>query len=247
MTAAPDLAAKLTAAERERKWPNLRPRDAATLIILDRGITPPRVLMGKRNQLAKFMPGKFVFPGGGIEADDRGLPRIDDLHPVVEEKLMRRVQRPTRARARALALAAIRETFEETGILLGLRDAAPTTLPDRGSWGAFFREGVKPCLPAIHLVARAITPPRRPKRFDASFLAIDATLIAGRIDGVVGPQAELVELVWISLAEAHTLDLPTITSVVLEELSKRIARGMAHELPVPFYYEKHRRWIREEL
>jgi 8-oxo-dGTP pyrophosphatase MutT (NUDIX family) len=247
MTTAADLAAKLTGTERERAWPNLRPRDAATLIILDRGVTPPRVLMGRRNQLARFMPGKFVFPGGGIEAADRRLPRIDDLHPVVEEKLMRRVQRPTRARARALALAAIRETFEETGILLGRCDPALAALADRGSWGAFFGQGVRPCLPAIHLVARAITPPRRPKRFDASFLAIDATLIAGRIDGIVGPQAELVELVWISLAETHRLDLPTITSVVLEELCTRIARGMAHELPVPFYYEKHRRWIREEL
>jgi len=245
----PDLAATLTEAERETTSPNQRPRDAATLIIIDRNHAPPRLLMGKRNKLAKFMPNKFVFPGGRIELADRHLSIVDALHPIVEAKLMARVRRPTRSRARALALAAIRETFEETGILLGSRPASPAALPApaHGAWRQFLAQGVVPSLHGIHLIARAITPPRRPKRFDASFLAIDAVHIAGQIDGIVGPDAEFVETVWIELSQAHRLDLPTITGVVLQELAARLERGMAHDLPVPFYYEKNRRWMREEL
>jgi 8-oxo-dGTP pyrophosphatase MutT (NUDIX family) len=242
-----DLAATRTAAERERTWPSQRPRDAATLIIIDRSHDGPRLLMGKRNSRAKFMPDKFVFPGGRIELGDRHLRVADALHPVVEAKLMKRVQRPTRSRARALALAAIRETFEETGILLGGRPAGGVLPAPNGAWHDFLSHGVAPSLSSVHLIARAITPPRRPRRFDASFLAIDATQIAAQVDGIVGPDAELVETVWIGLAEAHTLDLPTITSVVLRELAIRLANGMAHDLPVPFFFEKNRRWIREEL
>jgi 8-oxo-dGTP pyrophosphatase MutT (NUDIX family) len=243
----PDLAKTLSEAERERRWPNQRPRAAATLIIMDRSHGGPRLLMGKRNRLAKFMPNKFVFPGGRIELADRYLSVADSLHPLVEAKLMARVRRPTRGRARALALAAIRETFEETGILIGSRPVPVASPRATGVWRQFIAQGVLPSLAGIHLIARAITPPRRPKRFDASFLAIDAVHIAGQVDGIVGPDAEFVETVWIGLAEAYKLDLPIITSVVLQELTTRLARGMAHDLPVPFYYEKNRRWMREEL
>jgi 8-oxo-dGTP pyrophosphatase MutT (NUDIX family) len=66
------LAERLTAAERERRWPNVRPKDAATLIIIDRTGRDPKVLMGRRHHGHRFMPGKFVFPGGRIEAGDAG-------------------------------------------------------------------------------------------------------------------------------------------------------------------------------
>jgi hypothetical protein len=96
-------------------------------------------------------------------------------------------------------------------------------------------------------VARAITPPRRPRRFDARFFTADANAIAQSIDGIIGPDAEFVELVWMPIKEARRLDLPTITGVVLEELQMRIAQGLAHDLPVPFYQMRHRRFVRELL
>ena len=71
--------------------------------------------------------------------------------------------------------------------------------------------------------------------------------VADRHLGDGGHATELVELVWIPLKEAETLDLPHITSVVLKELDQRLAHGMGHDLPVPFYYEKSRKWFREEL
>ncbi len=242
-----DLAQRMTDAERERRWPNVRPSDAATLILIDRTGRTPKVLMGKRHHGHKFMPGKFVFPGGRIETGDRRMSVAGMLDPVVEEKLMKRVQRPTLSRARALALAAIRETFEETGLMLGSKDyGTPDVVPD-GPWSEFAAAGVFPELDALHFIARAITPPKRPKRFDARFFAVDAEGICHRVEGVVGPDSELTELVWLPLDEAQSLDLPTITGVVLEELEHRITGGMAPELPVPFYYELNGKFRREEL
>jgi 8-oxo-dGTP pyrophosphatase MutT (NUDIX family) len=242
-----DFAARLSAAPRERGFPNVRPKDAATLILIDRTGPVPTVLMGKRHAGHKFMPGKFVFPGGRIEKGDRQMRVAGALHPLVEDRLTRRVQRPSLMRARALALAAIRETYEETGLMIGSRDyGAPDTAPD-GPWQDFVRHEVFPELEHLHLIARAITPPRRPKRFDARFFAVDADQVCARVEGVVGPDSELVELVWVPLPEAQRLDLPPITSVMLNELENRIAAGFSHHLPVPFYYEQRGRFVREEL
>ena len=241
------FADRLTNTERERRWPNVRPKDAATLIIIDRRGRAPKILMGRRHAGHKFMPGKYVFPGGRIELGDRSMPVAGALHPRAEAALMARVQRPSLQRGRALALAAIRETFEETGILLGTKEhGAPDKVPD-GPWTAFRERGIFPDLEALQFVARAITPPRRPKRFDTRFFAVDRTAIADEVDGVIGPDAELTELAWVTLPDARRLDLPAITQVVLDELDQRIAQGFGHELPVPFYYEQRGRFVRELL
>jgi 8-oxo-dGTP pyrophosphatase MutT (NUDIX family) len=241
------LTERLTSAERERRWPNVRPRNAATLIILDRAQSEPKVLMGKRHAGHKFMPGKFVFPGGRIELTDRHMPVAGVLKDRTEAALATRVSRPPHHLGRALALAAIRETFEETGLMVGTRaHGAPDSVPD-GTWGAFREHGVLPDLEALDFVARAITPPRRPKRFDTRFFTVDRTAIAHEIPGVTGPDAELTELAWVDLAAARKLDLPTITTVVLDELEARLAAGFAPTLPVPFYYEQRRRFVRETV
>jgi 8-oxo-dGTP pyrophosphatase MutT (NUDIX family) len=99
----------------------------------------------------------------------------------------------------------------------------------------------------VHSIAHAITPPRRPKRFDTRFFTADATEIAHRIEGVVGPDSELVELTWTPLEQAAHLDMPTITGIVLEELLARVDAGMAHSLPVPFYFMQEQVFQRELL
>ena len=71
-------------------------------------------------------------------------------------------------------------------------------------------------------------------------------MIAHRIEGMTGPDAEFVELVWIPLSEARQLDLPTVTSVMLDELEQRVKAGFGHHLPVPFYRELRGRFRREE-
>ena len=241
------LADRLTKVEREQRWPNVRPKDAATLIVIDRSGAQPKVLMGRRHPGHRFMPGKFVFPGGRIEAGDRSMPAAGALNARAEAALLARVTRPSAQRARALALAAIRETFEETGLLLGTKEhGAPDPVPV-GPWESFRERGVFPDLEALQLIARAITPPRRPKRFDTRFFAIDREFVADEVPGLVGPDSELIELAWVTLAEARKLDLPTITLTVLDELEGRIAAGYAPELPVPFYSMRRKRFVRELL
>jgi 8-oxo-dGTP pyrophosphatase MutT (NUDIX family) len=240
------FAAWLTRVEREQTSTNIRPRDAATLILIDRSGASPKVLLGRRHHGHKFLPGKFVFPGGRVELADRVAPVAAPLPPPVEARLMHSTQRPSAAKARGFAVAAIREVFEETGLMLGRRAAAPMISDE--PWGEFAAAGLMPDLSQFHFIARAITPPRRPRRFDTRFFAVDATAIGGRIDGVVGPDAELVELVWLPIAEARTIaDVPTITKIALIELEARIAIGFSHERPVPFYRMQHRKFVEELL
>ncbi|MGO4571061.1 NUDIX hydrolase [Microvirga sp. 2TAF3] len=225
----------------------ITPRDAATLIIVDRKGKNPKVLMGRRHAGHKFMPGVFVFPGGRVEAGDRSMSVVGMLHPRAEQALMARVTRPSSQRSRALALAAIRETFEETGILLGTKEYGGPDSAPAGTWAAFRERGVFPDLEGLQVVARAITPPHRVKRFDTRFFAVDRTSIAESVEGVIGPDSELVETTWVTLTQAKALDLMPITKVILEELEARISNGFTHELPVPFYYQKRGSFVREEL
>ena len=240
-----EYAKALTAEARERKWPNVRPRDAATLILLDHSGGRAKVLLGRRHQGHKFMPGKFVFPGGRIERSDRQMSIAKPLDSTVEGKLGARLRRPSPRFARAIALAAIRETFEETGLALGVKAHAP--LAPAGAWARFAATDVTPALDGLEFIARAITPPRRPKRFDTRFLVADASSIAHREPGIIGPEAELVELVWMPLEEAAGLDIPAITRIVLKELDAAMKGGMDKQRPRPFFYEQNRVWRRDEL
>ena len=237
----------LSEREPQVKGPYVRPRAAATLILVDGSGSEPKVLMGKRNAALKFMPGKFVFPGGGIEPSDGRMNVAGPLPDHVETRLLKSRPRGTPARARALALASIRETFEETGLLLGSRDyGTPESAPE-GAWSQFAAHGVYPTLDNLHLIARAITPPGRVRRFDVAFFAMGAEAICGQVEGVIRPDAELVELDWMPMSRAKELDLPLITLIVLRELEDRLAAGMRPYLPVPFYFERRGKWTREEL
>jgi 8-oxo-dGTP pyrophosphatase MutT (NUDIX family) len=236
---------RMNEVERDLSFEIVHPKDAATLILIDRSGAVPKVLLGKRHERHTFMPGKFVFPGGAIDPSDELMPVARPLDAAAEARLMARFHNANPQRARALALAAIRETCEETGLLLGTR-AEAAGVPD-GAWAVFAQNKLLPDLGAIHFVGRAITPPGRPRRFDARFFTMDASAIAHRIEGVTGPDAELVELVWMPLSDAKALDMPAVTGVMLEELDARIADGLGHDLPVPFYRMVQGSFVRELL
>ena len=68
---AADRAERLTRTMRDQSFPNVKPRDSATLILIDRAEPVPKVLLGRRHERHRFLPGKFVFPGGRIEPSDR--------------------------------------------------------------------------------------------------------------------------------------------------------------------------------
>jgi 8-oxo-dGTP pyrophosphatase MutT (NUDIX family) len=144
---------------------------------------------------------------------------------------------PSVARARALALAAVRETFEEAGLLIGMPLGARVA-PKSPTWQSFFATGYRPALDRLTFFARAVTPPGRPRRFDSRFFCVEAEAIVHRAKIEDG---ELSDLEWHSIAQARSLELPNITRVVLEDLSERIAAGALHtgDFPVPFYHRRN--------
>jgi 8-oxo-dGTP pyrophosphatase MutT (NUDIX family) len=223
----------------------LRPRDAGTLILIDRKGGKFHVLMGRRHLRHAFMPGKFVFPGGRTDPSDSRVVVASGLHPREAEKLTAGPGRTGPTRARAIALSAIRETYEEAGLLLG--EKGPFAA-GRAEWQAFAEHGIRPALAGMRLIARAITPPGRVRRFDTRFLAAWKSDVAVELpEG--GPTQELEELVWLPIADAKEADIPEITKTVLAELEQRLADDpkLSPGGPTPFYRMIRKRFVRELL
>lgn len=220
----------------------LRPRDAATLILIDRRAGEYFVLMGRRHRNHVFMPGRFVFPGGRTDPTDSRVPVAANLHPDEEVLLMKAGARTTAARARAIALSAIRETYEEAGLLIGRK--GPFSTQNR-HWQAFVEHGIHPSLDRLRYIARAVTPPGRVRRFDTRFLAAWRDDVAIELaDG--GPTKELEEIVWLPLREAMERDIPTITHTILGELEQRLAADpeLSPGAAVPYYFMRGNRFRR---
>ncbi|WP_372707119.1 NUDIX hydrolase [Brevundimonas sp.] len=200
-----------------------RPKDAATLILTRVRKGEAEVLMGRRAPGHVFMAAKWVFPGGRIDRSDFAATSANDPPGPEMARLTREM--PAR-RARALALTAVRETFEETGLLLA--EPAPVASV-AGPWREFRAVGALPDLAALSYVARAITPPGRTRRFDARFFTSDARALL-HPEPTAG-SGELEEIAWLPLTAARALDLPAITRFVLAEVSERLTHP---NRPVPF-------------
>lgn len=195
----------------------MRPKDAASLILVRRADGEPRVLMGRRAPRHTFMPGVFVFPGGAVDRGDGYVASSSELRAEVLEALVRDC---TAHRARAIALAGIRETFEETGLRLGgpAPAARPgqnsSSKPNPGSWSTFFETGLAPALGTLEYIAHAVTPPGPPRRFHARFFIADAANVSGKLLG----NGELLELDWFLLGDAFALPIAGVTRLVLKEV-----------------------------
>ena len=204
----------------------MRPRDAATLIIVRDN---REVLLGVRSSSHVFMPHMYVFPGGRVDAGDARVPCPVPLRREVEGKLTRSV---TPARARALAMTAVRETFEETGLVVGEQASEPVRSSSQ-HWKPFFDLGVVPALDKLEYVARAITPPNNLRRFDARFFLVDACHVSGELTG----NGELEDLRWVDISRANRLELSPITELVLNLLGERLRGGNGDLHAIPFYRE----------
>ena len=213
-----------------------RPKDAATLILLRPAKGEDEVLMGRRAGGHVFMASKWVFPGGRIDRSDFTAASGSDLGQASATLLSREMD--TR-RARALALAAVRETFEETGLIVG-RSAPPASVA--GPWREFRQAGALPDLAALSYVARAITPPGRTRRFDARFFIASAEALL-HPEPTAG-SGELDEIAWLPLTQARALDLPAITRFVLDEVTHRRAEP---DRALPFVRQLHGRHRVERL
>src|SRR5262249_31443765 len=99
--------------------PYYRPKDAATLILVDRSGAIPKVLVCRRHAKVVLMPGKSVFPGGRVDSSDHRVPVAAPIPGELEQNLLKGSPKITPSRAKSLAVAAIREACEETGLCLG--------------------------------------------------------------------------------------------------------------------------------
>jgi 8-oxo-dGTP pyrophosphatase MutT (NUDIX family) len=189
--------------------------------------TSPQVLMGQRGSKAAFMPNKFVFPGGAVDAEDNVIPLAKPLVQSCHARLLEDNSGPS---PETLAVAAIRELWEETGLILGAPEAWRDAPED---WSGFAQEGFRPSAEGMYFFFRAITPPGPPRRFDARFFLVDADQLTGDLDDFSGASDELSHLQWVPLDEARTLNLPFITSIVLGELAA--LREIGPPASVPFF------------
>jgi 8-oxo-dGTP pyrophosphatase MutT (NUDIX family) len=208
-------------------------KNAATVILVRDTNDGPHVLMGQRGKAAVFMPNKFVFPGGGLDSSDTQV----TLNGRASDTCMARLARQSNEDlARPLLAAAIREMWEETGHPVGLpsEDAADMASTQPTNWQRFFEAGYLPDPSGLEFIFRAVTPPGRPRRFDARFFLGRADLIQGDPDDFSRAEDELSHLQWIPLAKSREFDLPFITEVVLAEVQNRLENPNKNH-PVPFF------------
>ncbi|MCB4920063.1 NUDIX hydrolase [Brucella intermedia] len=229
----------------------LRPRDAASLLLVDRSGGKPRILMGRRHASLAFMPGKFVFPGGRADPMDGAIGATAELHNNDVAKLLAGMgARASLRRARALGLCAIRETFEETGLRIGQAASAPVILPAHRDWSAFFDNGMIPALSSLRYFARAVTPPDNVRRFDTRFFIAFRDHIP-ELDGQpLVPSGELEDLDWVSIDQIDRLDVAHITQAILKEARALLTNAdseLPATLPVVQYCKRHGRFVREVI
>ena len=220
---------------RDEQAQAVRPKEAATLVIVRQG-SEPKVLMGKRAGSHVFMPNKFVFPGGRLDVIDQRISVPSDL----SDPVIGRLQKETRKnvsnhKLRGLALAAIRDTYEETGLISGRKTAQKLTT-NNAVWQRYFDHGVEPPLDKIDFIARAVTPTYRNRRFDTRFFMIFDDFIQTDPDDMVRASGELLDLHWLTLSETQKLDLPTITRWIIDMVDQRLKLSRDAQLQAPATY-----------
>lgn len=214
--------------------PNSRAKDAASIILFDRSQAELKVLIGKRSSRHVFMPNLFVFPGGRRDASDHRLSYSTDLTEQTHAALSKTLKvTKTQATARALALAAMRELQEETGIVC---------------WKDRTNSKTAPNLSALRFVARAITPPRNIRRYDTRFFSAFIDEL-----GLCGPDLrdsdELHDIQWLSVGHKSSVNMPAITQLVLDDAIAAMtdSRQWDMQAPVVEYVVRHKRFHRNVL
>jgi 8-oxo-dGTP pyrophosphatase MutT (NUDIX family) len=208
----------------------VRPRDAASLILLrDKG-EGLEVLVGCRSARAKFMPGVYVFPGGAMEASDR-LPWSVEAGA---ESLAPRLRNSARA--------ALRETWEEVGVLVGrgaaTRDAAPVPLAQTPIERAYRAQDLTAALDRLGYVGRAITPAYSSRRFNTRFFLGDG----GDVFGEPQASAELDDAGWRRLHRGLLEGFREVTRFMLAR-ALALRRGTASGEAPLFYWARNARRV----
>ena len=215
-----------------------RPADAAGLVLLRDRAGRTEVLLGRRHGRAGFLPDIYVFPGGRVDrADAEPTGFAEELHPDVAAQL--RVG--NRSDPLTFARAAIRETLEETGLML----AAPAgrANPDLSAtaWRDFIASGCRPRFEALDFICRAITPTYSKRRYNTRFFLASGDSLSGEIRG----NGELEDLGWRPVDALARLTIVDVTQFVLAEALRRwrLRTPAGREPPRLFCYRgEHARW-----
>lgn len=195
----------------------VKARPAATIVLMREGEEGLETLLLRRVRTSGFVPGAYVFPGGRVDADDAGPELLERTRGLTTESAARRLGLPLDADppAAAYVIAAIREAFEETGLLVGRRsDGAPVAPAAHDAEVARQRDrilvdedlfaDVLDTLDAhldgsaVEYVAHWITPEVEPRRYDTRFFAAS---VEGEAPVSVHA-AEMTDFVWIRPAAA---------------------------------------------
>jgi 8-oxo-dGTP pyrophosphatase MutT (NUDIX family) len=214
----------------------VRPRDAASLILLRGHGADLEVLVGRRALSARFMPGVYVFPGGAIDPPDRVAWHVESGAEALSQRLA------------PAARAAMRETWEEVGILVGKLAREPLSSeavkPAPGSEQgtpierAYGARGLTAPLDRLIYVGRAITPSHSFRRFNTRFFLADGGLAVGE----PGASAELEDAGWHRLEQSLVDGLRDVTRFMLTR-ALALRRGNAGGAPPLFYWAKNARRI----
>lgn len=213
-------------------------RDASSVVLMRQQNSGPEVLVGRRSRSAAFMPDKFVFPGGAVGPEDRGVKLAGMPCGACMSRLATGADQNLAA---SLVACAIREMQEETGLMLGERLAdQAAAVANRSGWEAFADAGIAPSGAQLVYFFRAVTPPGLPRRFDARFLLgrIGRVGIAGDPDDLSSPSNELAELQWVAVRDVPRLDLPYISRLVLKAALETLDSGLPPPR-VPFHFTKN--------
>jgi 8-oxo-dGTP pyrophosphatase MutT (NUDIX family) len=193
----------------------VKPVDAAGLVLIRAAAKgAPEILLGRRHRKAGFLPDIYVVPGGRVDpADHAPSGFAESLNPAVSAALM---SGGSRRPALAFARAALRETHEETGLLVGI-SGKPLDSPGAQIWQAYGGAGLTPDFGTIDFICRAITPVNSHRRYNTRFFLADGA----RAVGSVNSNGELEDLAWRPVSALSALNIVDVTEYVLKEALRR--------------------------
>ncbi|MBL4645042.1 MAG: NUDIX hydrolase [Rhizobiales bacterium] len=233
----------------DQPHPNQPIKPASSLLILDMQNGQPHVLMGCRSKKHAFMPNVYVFPGGRVDGPDKFAPFATDITPATLAQLQKTSPKNKSGPivARAFALAALRETFEESGLLISKPAAAPNHSKNL-LWQPFLSHGQLPDLSQLRYLARAVTPPGRIRRYDTRFFTVPREAVELELENY--PTNELENQIWVPIKGGQDVKIPWITRRILAEVESRISSeqslSLSDKAQIPVYamhYGRHTRQL----
>lgn len=219
-----DRLAFLNNIDRKKGHPGVTPRDAASLLLIDDRETPYRFLMGRRHSNVQAFPDVYVFPGGALQPSDYEVANGYELDKKCKALLQMNVEGDhSRKISSALGVAALRETFEETGYLI---NSANSDVSQKNH--PYEKINLHEAFENLVFLSRALTPPGIPKRFDTRFFVAPRSLFGGAQENADG---ELVDIKWVTYSEALSLKLHPMTRVILEDLNDYMSECASFSQP----------------